>query len=118
MSKESLRKQFGLTKETLSKEELEVLHLNDALLKRLSSIKGDKFGKSQEDSWMRDKLMAELGDRATANCEVIIDKVCLLSYPLNDLRTSSTLRQVYLEQEQLMIDLVAIEREEAKENDN
>jgi hypothetical protein len=118
MSKESLRKQYGLTADNLSKEELEVLHLNDALIKRLSSYKGigcDKFGKSDEEMDMRDRIMAEVGDKATANCECIIDKVALLTRPLNDPRTSPTLRKVYIEQEELMVALSKIEQEELEE---
>ena len=84
-------------------------------IKRVSAIKGEKIVGTQEHSWMKDKLMAEFGDKATANFECVIDRFCLLSYPLNDVRTSTTLRQVYLEQEQLMIDLAKIEREEAIE---
>ena len=39
----------------------------------------------------------------TMNGELIIDRVCLLSYPLNDPRTRPEIRALYLEQEELMM---------------
>ena len=40
---------------------------------------------------------------ATMNGELIIDKVCTLIYPLNDLRTEPDRRAMYLAQEELMM---------------
>jgi hypothetical protein len=40
---------------------------------------------------------------ATINCELVIDKVCILTYPLSDPRTPEHLRALYLAQEDLMM---------------
>ena len=40
---------------------------------------------------------------ATLNSELVIDKVCILNYPLNDQRTQPELRELYLAQEELMM---------------
>jgi len=56
--------------------------------------------------------------KATMNNVLVIDKYLTLFYPLNDPRTSLLRRKLYLEQEQLMIDLAQIEREEAIESDD
>jgi len=56
-------------------------------------------------------------EKATLNDELIIDKKLTLRHPLNDPRTKPQRRRFYLMQEQLMIDLAQIEREEVKEEE-
>ena len=49
---------------------------------------------------------------ATMKGECVIDKGCILTYPLNDPRTSSQLRALYLAQEELMVQSEDVEEVE------
>ena len=68
-------------------------------------------------SSLKDIVPIEDLEKATLNDELIIDKKLTLRHPLNDPRTKPQRRRFYLMQEQLMIDLAQIEREEAKEEE-
>jgi hypothetical protein len=112
-----LRKQYGLTSTNLSKEEVSVLHQKDVFGKNLDAIpRTEKFESTPGFKWMADKVNAERADKATSQGRVIIDKECILSYPLNDPRTSPTLRNAYLDQQDLMSALAQIEWDEKKED--
>ena len=49
---------------------------------------------------------------ATMNCLLVIDKMCILTYPLDDPRTGPALRALYLAQEELMMQPEDIPEEE------
>ena len=66
--------------------------------------------KSDSVGWMAGRKQVKDADDG-----LVIDKVCILSFPLNDSRTSQKLRDFYHDQEELMVDLAAIEREESRE---
>jgi len=53
--------------------------------------------------------------KATMNDVLVIDNYLTLFFPLNDPRTSPQRRDLYLRQEELMIALAEIEREEVEE---
>lgn len=77
-----------------------------------------KFIKSLNQNKTREKMEVigyEELRKATMNNILVIDKQLILYRGINDPRCSQQRRQLYLIQEQLMIDLAKIEREEAKE---
>ena len=49
---------------------------------------------------------------ATMNCILVIDKMCILTYPVKDPRTSEALRNLYYAQEDLMMQPEDIPEEE------
>jgi hypothetical protein len=97
-SKQALREEYGLTSSHLSKEEMQVLHQKDVLEAKLVKTPRADIDRSQDD-----RMMVGTANKANFNGDVIIDKVCMLSFPLNDPRTPESLRKEYLKQEDLML---------------
>jgi len=114
MSKQTkkLREQFGLTSDTLSKEELEVLHQKDIFEKNLP-----KMGRTEGNYAMKDRINSNRIREALRDGVMMIDKECLLSYPLNDHRTGKTLKKNWLEQEELMIAEAQLEAEDIRDSE-
>jgi hypothetical protein len=97
----------------MSTEEREVLRIKDALDKRLAKAKH-----STEEYKAACDEMAKSGiDVATRHGIVLIDKIILINFPLNDKRTLPTVRRSYLKQEELIrLDSEVTREEEAEVN--
>ena len=93
------RKAWGLTKEDIIT--LKELHKNNTSTKVYASEA--KIGVS---------FSLKKVQEATMKGECVIDKGCILTYPLNDPRTSSQLRALYLAQEELMMQPEDVEPEQ------
>lgn len=97
----------------MTTEEREVLRIKDALDKKLAQSRHtvENF-KGVYDDTDKNRIF-----RATEHLEIVIDKERLLNFPLNDPRTSKTVRENYLAQEELMTMDCQITREEEAEVD-
>ena len=97
----------------MSTEEREVLRIKDALDKRLIQFKAnvDSF-KTMEAENNKNRIAA-----ATRKGILLIDKECLLTFPLDDPRTSPTVRSNYVKQGELLALYNEIAREEEREQE-
>jgi hypothetical protein len=75
------------------------------LLKKIKESK-HKIDKVNVFGVLSQTLTVEQLRAATLRGEVVIDKFLTLSYPLNDPRTSPTLRALYIRQEEMMMEHV------------